>query len=79
MKRCILAFLLSAAAALAIRAETVTVTATLSSAPGNESHVVEKLAWFGTLESARAEAARTNRPIFLLAARPCAGGVPGFW
>ncbi len=77
MKRCILAFLLSAAAALAIRAETV--TATLPSPTGNESHVVEKLAWFGTLESARAEAARTNRPIFLLAARPCAGGVPGFW
>lgn len=39
----------------------------------------EKVAWFGTLESARREAARTNRPIFLLAARPCAGGVPGFW
>ncbi|MEM7232104.1 MAG: hypothetical protein AAF517_08020 [Planctomycetota bacterium] len=39
----------------------------------------EKIAWFGTLESARKEAARTNRPIFLLAARPCAGSVPGFW
>ena len=39
----------------------------------------ERIAWFGTLESARAEAKRTNRPIFLLAARPCAGQVPGFW
>jgi len=40
---------------------------------------VEKIAWFGTLASARAEAARTQRPIFLLAARPECRGVPGYW
>jgi hypothetical protein len=40
---------------------------------------VEEIAWFGTLESARREAARSGRPIFLIAARPCRGGVPGFW
>ncbi len=40
---------------------------------------VEKIAWFGTLESGRAEATRTARPIFLISARPECRGVPGFW
>jgi len=39
----------------------------------------EKLAWFGTLDSALAEAKRTERPIFLVAARPECRGVPGKW
>ncbi|MHC4408173.1 MAG: hypothetical protein ACYS0E_00720 [Planctomycetota bacterium] len=39
----------------------------------------EKIAWYGTLESARAEAKRTNRPILLTSARPECRDVPGFW
>ena len=39
----------------------------------------ENIAWFGTLASAQAEAARIQRPIFLIAARPECRGVPGFW
>ena len=39
----------------------------------------EKLAWYGTLDSALAEAKRTERPIFLVAARPECRGVPGKW
>lgn len=39
----------------------------------------EKLAWYGTLDSAMAEAKRTERPIFLVAARPECRGVPGKW
>lgn len=39
----------------------------------------EKIAWFSTLESALAEAKRTQRPIFMTAARPECQGVPGIW
>lgn len=48
-------------------------------ATANAALVQEKIAWFGTLESAQAEAKRTGKPIFLLAARPECRGVPGFW
>ena len=49
--------------------------------PGLDDEVApnERIAWFGTLEGARSEAKRTNRPILLLAARPECRGVPGFW
>ena len=57
----------------------VAAIAVCAPALAQSSKTVEKIAWFGTLDSARQEAARTNRPIFLLAARPCSGGVPGFW
>ena len=35
--------------------------------------------WFSTLESARAEAARTGRPILLVSAAPHCAGIPGIW
>ena len=52
-----------------------------SSASGGakSATAIERIAWYGTLESALDEAARTQRPIFLLAARPCASQVSGFW
>lgn len=50
-----------------------------SAAKVEPATVPERIAWYGTLKSALDEAARTQRPVFLLAARPCASGVPGFW
>ena len=35
--------------------------------------------WFATLESARAEAKRTGRPILLVSAAPHCSGVSGIW
>ncbi len=35
--------------------------------------------WFATWESARAEAARTGRPILLVSAAPHCAGVSGIW
>lgn len=46
---------------------------------GQSSTVAEKIAWFSTLDSARAEAKRSGKPIFMIAARPECRGVPGFW
>jgi len=39
----------------------------------------ERIAWFGTLKSARAEAARSQRPLLVISARPACRGVSGFW
>lgn len=39
----------------------------------------EKIAWYSTLDSALAEAERTEKPILLIAARPECQGVPGKW
>ena len=36
-------------------------------------------AWFGRLEDARVEAARTGRPILLMSAAPQCSGAPGMW
>lgn len=43
--------------------------------------VTEKpgIAWYGVLEDARVEAARTGRPILLMSAAPLCTGVPGMW
>lgn len=49
-------------------------TQTTAAAPSGE-----RIAWYGTLEAALDEAARTERPIFLLSARPEFREVPGFW
>lgn len=35
--------------------------------------------WFATLESAQAEAKRTDRPILLVSAAPHCAGVSGIW
>lgn len=43
------------------------------------SSILRQPAWFGTLESARKEAARTDLPILLFVARPECRGVPGVW
>lgn len=37
------------------------------------------IAWYGVLEDARAEAARTGRPILFMSAAPLCTGVPGMW
>ena len=37
------------------------------------------IAWYGVLEDARAEAARTGKPILLQSAAPLCSGVPGMW
>lgn len=47
--------------------------------PSTETGSPEQIAWYGTLQSALDEAARTERPIFLVAARPEYRSVPGFW
>ena len=48
--------------------------------PGRvEPRAGERIVWFGTLASARAEAARTKRPIFLVSAAPQCHDVPGIW
>ncbi|MDG2382147.1 MAG: hypothetical protein P8N76_10775 [Pirellulaceae bacterium] len=38
-----------------------------------------RIAWYGTWAAARAEAARSNRPILLVSAAPHCLGVPGTW
>ena len=38
-----------------------------------------RIAWWPTVEQARAEAARTGKPIFLLSAAPQCHNVPGIW
>jgi len=35
--------------------------------------------WFATLESARAEAMRTNRPILMISGTPHCSGISGIW
>ncbi len=37
------------------------------------------IAWYGTLDGARAEAKRSGRPILLLAAAPQCHGISGLW
>ena len=39
----------------------------------------ERIAWYGTLEAARAEAKRTGKPILLVSAAPHCGTTPGVW
>ena len=39
----------------------------------------EGVAWIGTWEAAKAEAARTGKPILLLSAAPQCRGIPGVW
>ena len=48
--------------------------------PGRvEPQTGERVVWFGTLASARAEAKRTQRPILLMSAAPQCHDVPGVW
>lgn len=37
------------------------------------------IAWFGSLDDAKAEAERTGRPILLMSAAPQCSGAPGMW
>ena len=37
------------------------------------------IAWYGVLEDARREAARTGKPILLMSGSPACSGVPGMW
>ena len=45
----------------------------------HESPSTAGIAWFGTWEEAKAEAARTGRPILFMSAAPQCQGVPGVW
>ncbi len=47
--------------------------------PENAAKAPAGIQWFATLASARAEAARTGRPIFLVSAAPHCAGVSGIW
>ncbi len=38
-----------------------------------------RIVWFATLESALAEAKRSDRPIFVVSAAPQCHGTPGIW
>jgi len=38
-----------------------------------------RIAWYGTLQAARAEAKRTGRAILFVSAAPHCGGTPGVW
>ena len=38
-----------------------------------------RIAWFGTWESAKREARRSQRPILLVSAAPFCHSVPGMW
>ena len=61
------------AAALAICA-----TAMLSTM-ASAAELTPKIAWYGTVKSGLAEAARTNKPILFVSAAPHCLGVPGEW
>ncbi len=50
-----------------------------SSGPSTEPATGPQIQWFGTWDAARAEAARTNRPILLTSAAPACQGVSGIW
>ena len=39
----------------------------------------QRIAWYGTLESGLAEAARSDRPILLVSGAPQCLGVSGIW
>ena len=39
----------------------------------------ERIAWYGTLDAARAEAKRTGKPILLVSGAPHCGTTPGVW
>jgi len=41
--------------------------------------VEQRIAWFGTLESALKAARRTGRPILLVSGAPACQAVPGVW
>ena len=46
---------------------------------GGESDPHGGVQWFAVWEQARAEAARTGRPILLFSAAPQCKGIPGVW
>lgn len=46
---------------------------------GAEDAAPRRIAWYGTLEGAFAEAEASNRPILLMSAAPRCSGVPGMW
>jgi len=43
------------------------------------SKIEHRIAWYGTLELARAAALKTGRPLLLVAGAPHCGAVPGVW
>jgi hypothetical protein len=47
--------------------------------PVVDEGVSAKIAWYSTLDSGLAEAARSNRPILLISAAPQCLGVSGTW
>ena len=43
------------------------------------SKVEHRIAWYGTLEAARAEAKRTGKPMLFVSGAPHCGTTPGVW
>ena len=43
------------------------------------SVVEQRIAWFGTMDSALAAAKKTSRPILLVSGAPACKAVPGVW
>ena len=43
------------------------------------STVDQRIAWYGTVESALSAAERTGRPILVMSAQPHCRGTPGIW
>ncbi len=43
------------------------------------STLEQRIAWFGTMESAQAAAKKTARPILLVSGAPACQAVPGVW
>ena len=44
-----------------------------------QDEVRARIAWYGSLDSALAEAKRSNRPILFVSGAPQCLGVPGIW
>ena len=43
------------------------------------STLEQRIAWFGTMDSAQAAAKKTGRPILLVSGAPACQAVPGVW
>ena len=57
----------------------ITALSTAVTAAEPASKISPKIAWYGTLATGLEEAARSKRPILLVAAAPHCLGVPGIW
>ena len=73
----ILKMRVQAVSLVVLAAMAVVPTAVTAAEPGPK--IAPKIAWYGTLATGLEEAARSKRPILLVAAAPHCLGVPGIW